>query len=471
MKTLRIDNPYPLANVNHIKQITTAKVVIPINHMRPEVEIGERVIKGQVIAMGDEYVHASISGVVTDITIHPFPHPSHLPTQCIIIEHKGIESAEVLTYETYTNYSEIPREKLIEHLHTSGIVGLGGAGFSTSSKLERFIQYAPHTPEATLLINATECEPVAKADYALTLAYTEEIITGALILGYIANIDNIIIAVEDADLELYAALTKATSSEYITITQVPTFYSSGAEKVLIKEVLDIDIATGEYAVEKGVLSYNIATIKSVYDYIIKGVPLMERVVTITGEHEHPHNIMVPIGTPIRSLITDVKPKGYIRTNGIMMGIDVHDSKAPILKTTNVVIHSSEPLKSEVSECIKCSECVPVCPEKLLPQQLYFFIKGDNIPKAQSYRLDSCILCRCCDEVCPSNIPLSEYFRFGKAKTKEQQRERHLAEQSKQRFEFRQYRLERNKQEREEMMARKREAAKAKLAKMQQERDE
>jgi electron transport complex protein RnfC len=453
MKGVKINNPYPISDLSIKLEIIPKQVVLPVmGSDEIIVKVGDKVKVGDILATGTTYVHASISGVIEQITDEHIPHPSGLKTLCITIVSDGKD--ESLTYDKYPNYKDLSPQELLAKLDKSGIVGLGGAGFATNLKL-KFLQNC-----YTIIINGTECEPAVEADNALMCESPREILLGAQILQYITGAKKVIIVIEDDKREAYENLLLFNSSDEITIKQVPTIYTSGAEKILIKNLLDIKIPAGEFATSYGILCQNVATTKAIYDFIVLGKPLLKRVVTISGDKETPHNTYARIGTPIGELVSDV---GILRTGGLMMGVDIKNANYPILKTTNAVFNNSNKNNAITTDCIRCGRCADVCPEDLFPQQLYFFIKGENLDKSRQYEVDKCILCRSCDEVCPSNIPLSDYFAYGQAKNKSDDNDKSQAEKAKKRFEFREYRLERNKKERDEMMARKREEAKQKLA--------
>lgn len=456
MKGVHIPNPYPMSDTHTLSiAALPEQVVLPIFDAEAVVSVGDSVKVGEVIAKGVPYVHASISGEVIAIDEEHIPHSSGLPVLCITI--KGNGEDEHISYPYLSDYRKLSPVELLERLHTSGIVGLGGAGFATDIKIQSLQQCH------SIIINATECEPAVEADNALMQNYPREILRGVEILLYMTGAKQAIVAIEDDKQEAFENMMLFNQNDKITITQVPTIYTSGAEKILIKNILGVEIPPREFATAHGILCQNVATVKAISDFILLGKPLIERIVTITGDNETPHNIVARVGTSLRNL---TQPHGHLRTGGMMMGIDLPHSDYPLLKTTNAVFNTAEHTKPPATDCIRCGRCAEVCPEYLLPQQLYFFIKGENLEKSKDYMVQDCILCRSCDEVCPSNIPLSQYFAYAIAKNKQNEREEQKSAKSRERFEFREYRLARNKKERDEMMARKREEAKKKLAEKQ-----
>jgi len=216
------------------------------------------------------------------------------------------------------------------------------------------------------------------------------------------------------------------------------------------------------------LCQNVGTVKAIHDAVIDNKPLISRVVTVTGSAvNEPRNYEARLGTSFASVVEQSKPDGnkhHIRMGGMMMGVDIPNSEYSICKITNCIFVNDYEPRPEAKECIRCSSCAQVCPVNLLPQQLYWYAKSENIEKANDYNLGDCIECGCCAYVCPSNIPLSEYFIFAKALSRKLEREDERTNAARKRFEFKEYRVERNKRERAEMMAAKKKALKAKMAK-------
>jgi electron transport complex protein RnfC len=298
--------------------------------------------------------------------------------------------------------------------------------------------------------------------------YPEEIIKGVEVLMYACQSQKAIIAVEEDKIDAIIKLNQTIKNKNICVEAVPIKYSTGAEKLLIKLLLDKEIPTGSFASSSGVLCQNIATVKAIYDAVITGRPLVSRIVTVNGSAlKNPSNYEVRIGSSFSDIVKKSNPSAKpheIRVGGMMMGVDVPDNNYSICKITSSIIVDEIKVKQKESACIRCSKCNEVCPINLLPQQLFWFCKSDNTKKASSYDLQDCIECGCCSYVCPSHIPLVEYFQYGKALVKKELREQELAAKSRERYEFKEFRLDRIKQERDKMMAEKKAALKAKMAK-------
>ena len=465
-----IPNPYPVKKVGLVQAPLPDKVVLPLQQRigeqaQPCVKVGERVLTGQVIAVTDDAfcvpIHASISGTVVAIDQQKVPHKSGLKSSCITIESDGKD--EWIEHQGCgVDFLNCKPSTMVDYIQQSGIVGLGGAGFPTHTKLRRAKECH------TLIVNGTECEPGVMCDDALMQNYPKQIIHGIEILLHICGAKRAIIAVEDDKKEAYKTLLECNNNEKISIQKIPYKYTSGAEKLLIKALLGIEIPSGGYAPEVGVVCQNVATVKAIFDAVIDNRPLVSRLVTVTGSAiKEPMNYEVRLGASFEHIVSlsQYKQDTYtVRMGGMMMGIDVDDLSAPICKITNAIFVNQPDKQPVVKECIRCSNCNTVCPVGLLPQQLYWFAKSENIKKAEQYHLSDCIECACCNYVCPSHIPLADYFAFAKALKRQQNTDEFKTNRARDRFEYREYRLERNKKERAEMMAEKKRALKEKMAK-------
>ena len=304
-------------------------------------------------------------------------------------------------------------------------------------------------------------------DEALMQHHPREVIRGVEILLHITGAQQAIIAIENDKQEAYQSLLMFNHNDKISFAQLPTKYTSGAEKLLIKALLDIEIPSGGFAADKGILCQNVSSVKAIFDAVIDKRPLVSRIVTITGDALTPTNIEVRLGTSIEQVIslTDVNNQAHdYRMGGMMMGVDIESTQMPICKITNCIFVHNKTLKQPAKECIRCNTCNTVCPIGLLPQQLYWHAKSENIEKCIDYHLSDCIECACCSYVCPSNIDLVSYFSFAKALDKKQIADQERIDIARDRFEFREYRLDRNKEERLQMMAEKKQALKEKMAK-------
>jgi len=466
---IKIDNPYPIERIEIIQAPLPTSVVLPLqqrigDEAKPCVKVGDRVLTGQVIAQTEDVfcvpIHASISGTVSAIDKQLIPHKSGLKSTCISIDSDG-QDEWVSGQGCGQDFLHCDRQTMIDYIQKSGIVGLGGAGFPSHTKLSK--AFDCHT----LIINGTECEPGIMCDDALMQHHAREIIRGVEILLHITGAQKAIIAIEDDKQEACQSLLMFNHNDRISIQQLPTKYTSGAEKLLVKALLGIEIPSGGFAVDSGVVCQNVSSTKAIYDAVIDQRPLVSRIVTVTGNALSPINVEVRLGASFEHIInlTDVNNKEHdYRMGGMMMGVDIDTINMPICKITNCIFVNNKTQKHVAQECIRCNSCNPVCPIGLLPQQLYWHAKSENVEKCMDYSLMDCIECACCSYVCPSHIDLVSYFSFAKALYKKQTAEQHKIDIARERFEFREYRLERNKQERAEMMAAKKQALKEKMAK-------
>ena len=451
-----------------IKAPLPKQVVIPLLQStgvaKPLLKVGDHVYTGQAIACNQDDVcttiHASISGTISAIEQKAIIGQSQQKTLTITINSDG-KDEYFSPHQTIQNPWQMNAEALIKRIQKSGVVGMGGAGFPTFLK----IKTAVHCH--TLIINGTECEPDVSCDDVLMQSYSKEIIEGIELLRYITGAKKVIVAVEDDKTKALALLKAQNNNKQITFVTRPIKYGSGAEKILIKTLLGIELPSGSYAANVGVLCHNIATVKAIYDVLIKQQPLISRVITVTGNAiKKPHNYLVRIGTPIKTLIDLCQPscKNYgVRTGGMMMGTNIDNVQVPVNKTTNAIFVQENKAVPIAQPCIRCGQCNEVCPVNLLPQQLYWYAKSGDIDKTMDYHLLDCIECNCCTYVCPSNIPLVSHYQEAKSHYHKQQFDKQKASLAKQRFDFRNERLLRNKEEKKALMEEKRKALQKKLA--------
>ena len=428
------------------------------------VNIGENVLKGQVIAESKDYVsapiHAPSSGKVIAIEKHLIPHPSGIETDCIIIETDGKE--QWVECNEHTNYRELEANELRDIIRDAGIVGLGGAGFPS------FIKLSPGSNLLeTLILNGAECEPYITCDAMLMQEQSRKIIDGLNIMRHVLQINQCIIAVEDNKQAAFTALVDALhehEAEYINIVKVPTLYPAGGEKQLIKTLTGKEVPINGLPVNIGIVCHNVATAAAIATAVLEGKPLISRYVTVTGEGiEHPQNLNVLFGTKFSELIDHCgrnnKAQKFIM-GGPMMGFEIAGDNIPAIKTSNCILVQPAESKPEfVMPCIRCGKCAEVCPAQLLPQQLYWYAKAKNFDKTQDHNLFDCIECGCCSYVCPSHIPLVQYYRFAKTEIYALEQEKKSSDIARQRHEFRQFRMERKKAENEERKRLKRELLK------------
>ncbi|EPB4297322.1 electron transport complex subunit RsxC [Yersinia enterocolitica] len=434
------------------------QLIVPLQqHLGPEGELrvstGERVLKGQPLTVGRGRtvpVHAPTSGVITAIAPHTTAHPSGLAELCVHITPDGEDRWR--EQQPWTDYSLRDKNDLLERIHQAGIAGLGGAGFPTASKLQGGLNSV-----TTLIINAAECEPYITADDRLMQEHASEVVLGTQILMYLLQPQQVLMGIEDNKPEAIAALQHALrGQDKIQLRVIPTKYPSGGAKQLTKILTGKEVPFGKHSSSIGVLMQNVGTVVAIKRAVIDDEPLIERVVTLTGDAlSKPGNFWARIGTPVLHLL---KLSGFTPQNqpmvimgGPLMGFTLPSLDVPIVKISNCILAPTEAemgLSEPEQSCIRCGLCVDACPAGLLPQQLYWFSRGEEHEKARNHNLFDCIECGACAYVCPSNIPLVQYYRQEKAEIRTLDQEAERAAQAKARFEAKQARLQREKLARE-----------------------
>jgi electron transport complex protein RnfC len=446
-----------------------SRLIVPFHQhageaAKPVVQVGEKVLKGQLIGMPDGFissaVHAPTSGTITEIGMHPVAHPSGLPNLCATLMPDG---KELWVQRQAIDYRTLSADALQQQLRMAGVVGLGGATFPSDIKLR-----IGRRKVNTLILNAAECEPYITCDDMLMREHALDIVMGAEILRFIVDAAEVLIAIEDNKPEANTAMHQAVkdSGMPFEVVTIPTIYPGGGAKQLIFVLTGLEVPSGTLPPDIGVQCFNVATTYSVYRALAHGEPLLSRVVTVTGNVRQARNYQALIGTPIDELValSEELPdtNGYIM-GGPMMGIPLPEVRVPVVKATNCVIAASEklfPSPPPAMPCIRCTRCAEVCPAELQPEDLYWFARGREFGKAQAFSLFDCIECGACSYVCPSHIPLVQYFRFAKSEIHAREKEKQAADSARERHEFHQYRIEREKREKAEKLAAKEKAAQA-----------
>jgi electron transport complex protein RnfC len=462
-----------------------AQLIVPIGqHIGAPanviVDVGEVVLKGQLIAQPQGFIsagiHAPTSGKVVAIEQRELPHSSGLEGICIVIDSDGEDQwlEEISNGSLAINdYLEADNEVLVKRIRDCGITGMGGASFPTAVKMS-----VTGNNIETLIINAAECEPYITSDDMLMRERALESMRGIQILMKLTSADNCLIGIEDNKPEaiksMESALHAVHGEHHISVVTIPTKYPSGGEKQLIEILTGKEVPHNGLPTDIGIVCQNIGTCEAVYQAIAKGKPLISRITTITGESiEQPQNVEVLIGTPIKHLLafagfkqetslfqkllgslnqttlSDSKPR--VIMGGPMMGFTLSSDELPILKSSNCILAPSQkelPANDMASACIRCGLCTEACPADLLPQQLYWFSKSGELDKAEQHNIADCIECGACSYVCPSQIPLVQYYRHAKGEIKEERAAHQKSERSRVRFEARQDRLDREVVEKE-----------------------
>ena len=428
------------------------------------VNVGDYVYKGQALSNATTPyavpVHAPTSGHVVAIAPHVVAHPSGLTEMCVSIKPDEKDTWGELS--SLADYTAVDKNTIVDAICQAGISGMGGAGFPTH------IKTATSKPVEFLVLNGVECEPYITADDRLMREHAWQIRQGLDILAHIIEPKAIVIAVEDNKPEAIQALNIACQDkdDYRVVT-IETKYPAGGEKQLIQVITGREVPRNGLPADIGVMMFNVGTCFAIADAILHGKPLIERIVTVTGDAvAKPANFRTLLGTPVKHLLDEADYQVKKQTSpkvimgGPMMGFALADATIPVVKTTNcLLVPSKKELVDDNAErpCIRCSACADACPASLLPQQMFWHAKAKEYDKAEEYDLFDCIECGACAYVCPSEIPLVHYYRQAKSEIRLQRDEKNKAEKAKQRFEARNERLEREKEERETKHRRAKEA--------------
>ena len=445
------------------------RLIIPVQqHIGAPTEVlvasGDNVFKGQLIAKMAEGalgapIHAPSSGVIGKIEKQAVPHPSALDALCIELELDGKDNWGDCQLTPYTDFAQVDNAILLKRIAEAGLVGLGGAAFPSYVKVDSSTKHGIET----LVINAAECEPYISCDDLLMRERADDIVTGIRILLQLLNPQQCLIGIEDNKPEAISTMQRATESlDKVHICAIPTLYPSGGEKQLIKILTGKEVPAGGIPLSVDILCHNVATSYALYKAVVKGEPLISRVLTITGDGvKQPQNIEALIGTPISDLIAQAG--GYtsqaqrLIMGGPMMGVSLKNDNSPMVKASNCFLVASTTLLQQAHSlhasqpqmpCIRCGQCMQACPAELLPQQLYWYTQAKDFERVSEHNLNSCIECGCCDFVCPSHIPLVSYFRFAKSEIRAQGIAVKKSELSRERHEFLKFRKAREKQERD-----------------------
>ncbi|MEJ2543661.1 MAG: electron transport complex subunit RsxC [Calditrichaceae bacterium] len=404
------------------------KLLVPVDqHIGKPCEIivekGSVVERGQLVAKSTGFVssnvHSPVAGKVDKIV--KMPQLGGQIKQCALIspETSGENYADILKKDSNNNINleKLSVENIRKTIADAGIVGMGGAGFPTHVKLSP----PPEKTIDTLIINGAECEPYITSDHRVMLEHAEEMIKGILILQHLFDGVPIYIGIERNKPDAIETLEKA-AKDYDKITVVPLIvkYPQGGEKQLIKAILNREVPSKGLPMDVGVVVQNVATVLSIHDAFYHNRPLMERVVTISGNLvKKPGNIMLPIGTPISYVMDkfeiDPEKVRVMISGGPMMGRTSYSFESPITKTTSALLFFDESriIGRDENPCIRCGSCLRACPMGLAVAQLTEMIKANNIASAVQDSIMDCIECGSCSYVCPADRRLVHWMRLGK----------------------------------------------------------
>ncbi len=386
----------------------------------PVVKKGDGVLRGQLLAEPSGYVssavHAPTSGKV--IAVDAFPGPSGTSVPMVAIEPDG-EDRWIDSIRPQEDWRTRDRKALVDIVANAGIIGMGGAGFPTHVKLSP----PADKPIDTLIINGAECEPYLSADHRLMVEFPERVWEGAQILRHLLSARYLRLAVEDNKPDAIAALERVmqNADDDTEIVVLRTEYPQGAEKQQIAAITGREVPSGGLPMHVGVLVENVATTAAVWDAVVNGRPLTERLTTVTGPLVvRPSNLCVRIGTLFSDVVAFCgglrgRP-GKIICGGPMMGLAQAGLDSPVTKTTSglLVLPPEEVVVYESRPCIACGRCVDACPMRLLPCELSRFLEAEDYDGAEAYHVMDCIECGCCAYTCPARRPLVQHIRVGKA---------------------------------------------------------
>ncbi|MDP4152134.1 MAG: electron transport complex subunit RsxC [Bacillota bacterium] len=410
-----------------------AKMYFPVlQHIgapcEPIVKIGDHVMIGQKIADSSAPVsapiHASVSGTVSAIEMHP--HPSGSDCLTIVVDNDSLDTFSPNITDCQSAFNDISTEELLTIVREAGIVGMGGAGFPAHLKLSSALGKID-----TLLINCAECEPFLSSDHRMIIEETDSIINGVQILRKFFDLEKATICIEDNKQDAIAILKQRLSRDYangIELSILETKYPQGGEKQLIKAVTGREVPSGKLPADVKCIVMNVDTAASIFRAVYLRQPVYRRIVTVSGDAViNPKVLSVRIGTPFQDVLDFCSGlKGNVSkiiNGGPMMGIAQYNLSVPVIKTTSGILALSDSHDREVSKpvCIHCGKCIAVCPMKLEPIYLSMFIKKGNYDDAENYRIMDCIECGSCSFICPGRLNLVQEFRVGKLKVIEKRR--------------------------------------------------
>ena len=416
-------------------------VIIPLSQhigapCTATVKVGDTVDKGQIIGVVEKGlgcpVHATVSGTVKEIKV--VLTPSGRKLEELVIENDGQDRLCEDIKPLEKPVSEVSAEECIEAVRVAGISGMGGATFPTYAKISSALGKVQN-----IIINSAECEPFITANHRLMLEEPEKIIKGLRLLMQVFGLKKGLIAIEDNKMDAVKTMTDALGGETdVEIKVMKTKYPQGDERQIIYALTGVELKAGKLPADVGCVIFNSETCYNVYRAVAERMPLIERVVTVSGDCiTEPKNVLAPLGTPLSKLIEycgglKEKPNRII-TGGPMMGIAQWDVDTPVTKGTNAALAFSDKFVNEPTTpyaCLHCGKCLTVCPMHLMPLYLAQHSKNKDFDACDKYNAMSCVECGSCAFICPGRVPLVQLIRMAKGHIGEQRRKKAAEEAAK-----------------------------------------
>ncbi len=392
------------------------------------VKPGDSVFKGQVIGVVENAlgcpVHSSVSGIVKQIT--SFTAPNGKSIEAIVIENDGENRLSPDIKPIENDIDKVSAEECIEAVRLAGISGMGGATFPTYAKISSALGKV-----SNIIINCAECEPFITANHRLMLEQPEKLVKGLKLLMRIFSVDKGVIAVEKNKLDAVAVLRDVIGDDSsIEIKIMRTKYPQGDERQLIYALYGIELKAGKLPADVGCVVFNTETCYNIYRAVAEGMPLIERIVTVTGDCiKNPKNLLVPLGTPISKLMEYcggfTEEPSEIVSGGPMMGTALWNPDTPVSKGTNAVLALSKNIrntgKGSSFSCLHCGKCLTVCPMHLMPLYIAKYSAAGDFKECEKYNALSCVECGSCTYACPGKVPIVQLIRTAKQTINEEKR--------------------------------------------------
>lgn len=395
---------------------------------RPVVRKGDTVRRGQLIGEPTAFVSAAVHAPVAGRVLRIAPAPALSGVAAPSVEIQPDPQGACAPFQGLGDaWASADPQTLVRRIAAAGIVGMGGAGFPTHVKLSP----PAEKPIDTLILNGAECEPCLTADFRLMVEHAEQVWEGCRILRHVLGAARVRVAIEDNKPEAIAAMQEAMAHTPgdIALVVLDSVYPMGAEKQQIFAVTGREVPSGGLPMDVGTLVENVGTAFAVREAVVNGVPLMERITTVTGSPvESPANLRASIGTPLAALLESCgasRDFAKLICGGPLMGLAQAEPGGALAKTTSglLLLSASETPLFTSMPCIGCGRCVSVCPMRLVPADLSQFLESEDYAAAESYNVQDCIECGCCAYECPAHRPLVQHMRRGKAWAAAKRRER------------------------------------------------